>query len=62
MPKPSSFFNDQPGMHKIENQVLVNLIGTSKLRHKMLLFLHGVLVPKNLKLFKGARAFTPEIH
>lgn len=49
-------------MHKIENQVLVNLIGTSKLRHKMLLFLHGVLVPKNLKLFKGARAFTPEIH
>lgn len=49
-------------MHKIENQVLVNLIGTSKLRHKMLLFLHGVLVPKNLQLFKGARAFTPEIH
>lgn len=48
-------------MYKIENQGLVNLIGTSKLRHKMLLYLHGLLVPRNLKL-NGDWAFTPEIH
>ena len=45
-------------MYKIENQGLVNLIKTLKLRLKMLLFLYGLLVSRNLKIFKANRAFA----
>ena len=55
------FFYKQQGMYKIENQGLVNLIGTSKLRLKMLLLLYGLLLSRNLKIFKANRAFTRAI-